>query len=288
MTLKPSKIQNVIIFWTKAPGFPYILGWLSCIHNTFLMTGYSQMYKIISFLFPAFPSPHVWATGQREWDCEWWWYWGWVRGTEEEQKKRGVREERQGTCSSSCWTTCICTRHWAVLRSSSACSLFRCLEREGWGCGVWGKHDILQPTIKHLLKLSWWNPKLHYPHVQWDIHFFLRIGKGKMDPSVCILKWCKVNKSKSMCEKITFFKHKWVCLPVAWRKKKKKRSSIGIFQAVTIFMETYVLSKNNVLRENTDSEPCCTATHFPFPNANGIYLVWVVFLVNYVIEMNRN
>lgn len=33
------------------------------------------------------------------------------------------------TCSSSCWTTCIWTRHCAVLLSSSVCSLFKCLRR---------------------------------------------------------------------------------------------------------------------------------------------------------------
>lgn len=33
------------------------------------------------------------------------------------------------TCISNCWTTCICTRHWAVLRSSNACSLLRCLNK---------------------------------------------------------------------------------------------------------------------------------------------------------------
>lgn len=32
------------------------------------------------------------------------------------------------TWISSCCTTCIWTRHWAVLRSSRACSLFRCLQ----------------------------------------------------------------------------------------------------------------------------------------------------------------
>lgn len=31
------------------------------------------------------------------------------------------------TCSSNCWTTCIWTRHCAVLLSSSMCSLFKCL-----------------------------------------------------------------------------------------------------------------------------------------------------------------
>lgn len=34
------------------------------------------------------------------------------------------------TCISSCWTTCIWTLHWAVLRSSRACSLFRCLREK--------------------------------------------------------------------------------------------------------------------------------------------------------------
>lgn len=45
-----------------------------------------------------------------------------------QKSEKGVHEEStQQTCISSCWTTCICTRHWAVLRSSSACSLLRCL-----------------------------------------------------------------------------------------------------------------------------------------------------------------
>lgn len=35
---------------------------------------------------------------------------------------------RKLTWISSCCTTCIWTRHWAVLRSSRACSLFRCLQ----------------------------------------------------------------------------------------------------------------------------------------------------------------
>lgn len=33
------------------------------------------------------------------------------------------------TCSSSCWTTCIWTLHWAVLLSSRECSLLRCLQK---------------------------------------------------------------------------------------------------------------------------------------------------------------
>lgn len=33
------------------------------------------------------------------------------------------------TCSSNCWTTCIWTRHCAVLLSSSTCSLFKCLQK---------------------------------------------------------------------------------------------------------------------------------------------------------------
>lgn len=37
------------------------------------------------------------------------------------------------TCISSCCTTCIWTRHWAVLRSSSACSVLRCLGRRTRG-----------------------------------------------------------------------------------------------------------------------------------------------------------
>lgn len=34
------------------------------------------------------------------------------------------------TWISSCCTTCIWTLHWAVLLSSRACSLFRCLDEE--------------------------------------------------------------------------------------------------------------------------------------------------------------
>lgn len=37
------------------------------------------------------------------------------------------------TWISSCCTTCICTRHWAVLRSSRACSVLRCLQGEEGG-----------------------------------------------------------------------------------------------------------------------------------------------------------
>lgn len=33
------------------------------------------------------------------------------------------------TWNSNCWTTCICTRHCAVLLSSRVCSLFKCLQR---------------------------------------------------------------------------------------------------------------------------------------------------------------
>lgn len=44
--------------------------------------------------------------------------------------ERGVHEVSiWQTCISNCWTTCICTRHWAVLRSSNACSLLRCLNK---------------------------------------------------------------------------------------------------------------------------------------------------------------
>lgn len=46
--------------------------------------------------------------------------------TPELREKCTLSGQRQ-TCISNCCTTCICTRHWAVLRSSNACSLLRCL-----------------------------------------------------------------------------------------------------------------------------------------------------------------
>lgn len=172
MTLKPSKIQNVIIFWTKAPGLPYIFGWPSCIHNTFLMTGYSQMYKIISFLFLALSLPislRHWSDGMKDggW-CKYWW--GGEMKTSKKKKwaKWIMTKKRQDTCSSSCWTTCICTRHWAVLLSSNACSLFRCLER--------GDQKETGNTFD---KTLWENIELHYLHVQGAGISFTRLENWK-------------------------------------------------------------------------------------------------------------
>lgn len=39
-----------------------------------------------------------------------------------------AQKKKKLTCISSCCTTCIWTLHWAVLLSSRACSLFRCLK----------------------------------------------------------------------------------------------------------------------------------------------------------------
>jgi len=50
--------------------------------------------------------------------------------------------ERFPTCTSSCCTTCICTRHCAVLLSSSVCSMFRCL-------GGRGKHTRRRLAWEH-------------------------------------------------------------------------------------------------------------------------------------------
>lgn len=52
------------------------------------------------------------------------------------------------TWISSCCTTCICTRHWAVLRSSRACSVLRCLRGTRGQRRQWALF-CLQPPPSH-------------------------------------------------------------------------------------------------------------------------------------------
>lgn len=84
----------------------------------------------------------------------------------------GQNKRRDNTCSSSCCTTCICTRHWAVLLSSRACSLLRCLEnkkKKSWcqfdfafcssldvketkvlRCPVWWRNPVMEHNAKRM------------------------------------------------------------------------------------------------------------------------------------------
>lgn len=73
---------------------------------------------------------------------------------------RSLLPERKLTCISSCCTTCIWTLHWAVLRSSRACSLFRCLEVEGGTDGTTQREErCYTPTLKSIKYVK--DSKLH-------------------------------------------------------------------------------------------------------------------------------
>lgn len=144
------------------------------------MTDYLQMYKMM--LLPPSPPP-PWVTpwlisgGQ-----------GGVRQTlrmcqeKKTYKYLGQNKPRDNTCSSSCCTTCICTRHWAVLLSSRACSLLRCLENKKEGTHThkkksWCQFDfcLLQPLTCFKQRSRdvwfkdaiWWLSKLEYAENVW-------------------------------------------------------------------------------------------------------------------------
>lgn len=62
------------------------------------------------------------------------------------------------TCNSSCCTTCIWTRHWAVLLSSRACSLLRCLQNTRSLKAFHSSKDYRSPATIHARLLGWRPP----------------------------------------------------------------------------------------------------------------------------------
>lgn len=125
---------------------------LLSINSALLQTSYRHWLAETVFTIFLFVSEWKWSMWVCVFVCVW------ARETE-------IEWAEGRTCISSCWTTCIWTRHWAVLRSSRACSLFKCLEETGSTRGS---------AFNHIWEITWYlqiksiKIKLPLVSIQWQ------------------------------------------------------------------------------------------------------------------------